>query len=82
MLNSGQKMIAEKNKQTDAESAPAENDLTSELNEPRWAVVSFESVVAHGLTYTEAKNRLEELQKQKLSGLCVITDEAAARMLT
>ena len=52
----------------------------SELNEPRWSVVSFESIAAHDLTYAEARNQLEELQKQDISGLCIVTAEAAARM--
>jgi hypothetical protein len=32
------------------------------------------------LTYADAKTWLEKLQKQNVSGLCVVTDEAAARM--
>ena len=74
------KMTSEKDKQTDAQTAAAENDVASELNEPRWSVVSFESVAVHGLTYADAKNWLEKLQKQDIAGLCVVTDEAAARI--
>jgi hypothetical protein len=57
-----------------------ENELTSELNEPRWSVVSFESVAVRNQTYAEAKQWLEKLQKQNISGLCIVTDEAAERM--
>lgn len=60
--------------------APAENGVSSELSEPRWSVVSFEAVAIHGLTYADAKTWLEKLQKQNVSGLCIVTDEAAARM--
>ena len=83
MLESATKMTKikpEKNEQPNAPVAPAENDVSSELSEPRWSVVSFESVAVHGLTYADAKSWLEKLQKQNVSGLCIITDEAAARM--
>jgi hypothetical protein len=83
MLKSGTPMTKikpEKDEQPDAPAAAAENDVSSELGEPRWSVVSFESVAVHGLTYADAKTWLEKLQKQNVSGLCIITDEAAARM--
>jgi hypothetical protein len=60
--------------------AANENELTSELREPRWSVVSFESVAVRNLTYDEAKIWLEKLKKQNVSGLCVVTDEAAKRL--
>lgn len=66
--------------QPEAQTAPAENGAASELNEPRWSLVSFDSVAVHGLTYADAKIWMEKLQKQNVSGLCIITDEAAARM--
>jgi hypothetical protein len=83
MLKSGAKMTkmtSEKNKKSDAPAAETENEVSSELNEPRWSVVSFESVAVHGLPYAEAQKWLEKLQKQNISGLCIITDEAAARI--
>ena len=52
----------------------------SELNEPRWSVVSFEICVANNLTYAQAEQKLKELEAAKVSGLCIITDEAAARI--
>lgn len=52
----------------------------SELSQPRWAVVSFESVAVRNLSYDEAKIWVEKLEKQNVSGLCIVTDEAAARM--
>jgi hypothetical protein len=75
------KTTSEKDKEPDAQTGETENDVASELNEPRWSVVSFESVAVHGLTYADAKNWLEKLQKQDIAGLCVVTDEAAARIL-
>jgi hypothetical protein len=84
MIKSGAKvakMTSEKDKETNAEAAATENEASSELNEPRWSVVSFESVAVHGLAYADAKNWLEKLQKQNIAGLCIVTDEAAARIL-
>ncbi len=67
-----------------AEVEPAENDSVSEsineLREPNWSVVSFKERVAKNLTYDEALRKMLDLQKQKISGLCIITDEAAARI--
>lgn len=53
---------------------------TSELNMPQWSLVSFEKTIAGNLTYAEAAEKLKELEAQKVSGLCIITDEAAARL--
>ncbi len=56
------------------------SDATNELSEPRWSVVSFESCAANNLTYDQATRKLTELAARKVSGLCIITDEAAARI--
>ena len=83
MLKSGAKMTkmtSEKNKEPNAQAAATGNEVSSELNEPCWSVVSFESVAVHGLPYREAQKWLEKLQKQNISGLCIVTDEAAARI--
>ncbi|HEX8736411.1 MAG TPA: hypothetical protein VF721_13870 [Pyrinomonadaceae bacterium] len=75
------KRTSEKDKEQNAPTAAAtESEISSELNEPRWSVVSFESVAVYGLPYAEARNWLEKLQKQNISGLCIVTDEAAARI--
>jgi hypothetical protein len=55
-------------------------DLENQLYEPIWAVVTFDSVVAHHLTYEEAKAWAEKLEKQMQNGICIITDEAAEKM--
>jgi hypothetical protein len=60
------------------ETSPETN--TSELNLSQWSVVSFEQAVAGNLTYAEAVQKLNELAAQKIAGLCIITDEAAARL--
>ena len=51
-----------------------------ELDEPRWAVISFEQIETGGLTYSQATALTDELDAHKVAGLCIVTDEAAARM--
>jgi hypothetical protein len=65
-----------------AEAKAEESNLedVSELNLPIWAVVNFDSCVANDLTYAEAFKKLQELKAEKVSGLCIITNEAAARI--
>jgi hypothetical protein len=66
------------------EVAPAENDskmeISFELGEPRWAVVTFESCAAKDLTYEQAFQKMQELKEQNVSGLCIVTNEAAERI--
>ncbi|HEY0429054.1 MAG TPA: hypothetical protein VGC76_14835 [Pyrinomonadaceae bacterium] len=62
------------------ETSVAVEEFSSELNEPRWAVVSFEKTVAGNLTYAEAEQKRQQLENEKVAGLCIITDEAAARI--
>ena len=52
----------------------------SELDEPIWAVVSFEKAEAMNLTYQEASDKLSELEDQGLPGLCIVTNQAAIRL--
>ena len=52
----------------------------SELNERRWAVLSERGREESGLSYAGAAALIARLRGEKLSGLCVITDEAAARL--
>ena len=49
----------------------------SELDEPRWAVVSFSRREASGLTYKQAAQRMAELDSAGIAGLCIVTDAAA-----
>jgi hypothetical protein len=55
-------------------------DFPNELREAFWSVVSFEKCEASGLTYVEAEQKMAELYAQKVSGLCIVTDETAARI--
>ena len=57
------------------------NDLRKgELSSRQWSVISFERREAAGLTYDEAALKLVELDKKRIPGLCVVTDDAAARV--
>ena len=75
--------VKKKENQTKAQ-IEKENALTedypNELREAIWSVISFEKCEASGLTYTEAEQKLSELEAQKVSGLCIVTDETAARI--
>lgn len=61
------------------EVAPAE-EFSSELSEPSWSVVTRDSVAVSHLKYDEAALCAEGLKKQGISGICIVTDEAAARV--
>ena len=52
----------------------------SELNERRWAVLSERGCEAAGLSYGEAAGLVERLRGERVRGLCVVTESAAARM--
>lgn len=51
----------------------------SELSEPHWAVISERGVESSGLSYADAQQLMHELERQKVYGLCIVTDAAAAR---
>lgn len=55
-------------------------DFPGELTAARWSVVSFDSRLAGNLTYDKAVKKIKRLQAKKVAGLCIITDEAAARI--
>ena len=71
-------MIAQK--VAPAEDFELENHFPSELVEPIWSVVTYETVAAGGLTYDEAAKLAEKLKVERVSGICIITDEAAQRI--
>ena len=52
----------------------------SELNERRWAVLSERGCEDAGLSYGEAAGLVARLRGERLSGLCVVTDAAAAHL--
>lgn len=60
------------------ESSPAEP--VCELDEPRWSVVSFQGIEAGGLAYYQASALVHELDSHGVAGLCLVTDDAAARI--
>ncbi|MFZ1700173.1 MAG: hypothetical protein WBO10_09960 [Pyrinomonadaceae bacterium] len=51
-----------------------------DLDEPLWSVVSFDQREAGGLTYAQAVHLMSELDAHNITGLCIITDTAAAKM--
>ena len=64
-----------------AEAAQEQTEATeNELEQPRWAVISFERREGAALTYPQAVQMLKELESQKVTGLAIVTDEAAARI--
>lgn len=70
---------AEKKESTVNETDAVE-EFPPELRESRWSVISFEKCEANSLTYAEAEQKLAELLAQKVSGLCIVTDEVAGRI--
>jgi hypothetical protein len=56
-----------------------EVEVHSELEAPQWSVVSFDRREAGGMTYHQASELVAFLQGRGRQGLCIITDEAAAR---
>lgn len=71
-------MTAKKRKTAANKNASVET--TSEINAPRWSIVSFEKVEAKNLIYAEAVEKINQLKARKVSGLCIVTDEAAGRI--
>jgi hypothetical protein len=55
-------------------------EITSELETPRWAVLSFDKVEAGNLNYADALRLLTELDAKGTAGLCIVTDQTAARL--
>lgn len=66
--------------------APADGvsmaETAGELNEARWSVVSFDRCEAAGLTYAQAEQKMDELLAASVYGLCIVTDEAAERVVS
>lgn len=55
--------------------------ITSELDMPRWSVVSFDVCEASGLTYSAAAKLMSEKEAAGVYGLCIVTDDAAANVV-
>ena len=56
------------------------SEAVSDLDQPRWSLVSFERREAGGLTYNQAVALMAELDNYGMAGLCIITDQAASRL--
>ena len=54
--------------------------IECELDSPIWSVVSFKGRQAGGLSYKQAATLLSELDAYDIPGLCIVTDDAAARL--
>ena len=54
--------------------------IQSELDMPIWSVVSFDVCEASGLTYHAAVKMMSEKEAAGVYGLCIVTDQAAARV--
>lgn len=67
----------EMKKSVPKKSKKAAENFSSELEKPIWSVVSFEKILENNLTYHEAARKIAEFSEQKISGLCIITDQAA-----
>ncbi|CAN5349059.1 hypothetical protein BH10ACI2_BH10ACI2_14990 [soil metagenome] len=51
-----------------------------ELTDQRWSVVSFDEWEAGGLSHEQAVALMSELNAEDVSGLCIVTDDAAKRI--
>lgn len=85
MTNGARKLCSspdmkKKKKESSDEVSTARENYKSELDAPLWSVVTFEKVAAKGLTYLQAAEKMGKLKAEKVSGLCIITDEASARL--
>ncbi|HTH38679.1 MAG TPA: hypothetical protein VL572_11965 [Pyrinomonadaceae bacterium] len=56
--------------------------VESELDKPLWSVISFGRVEALGLRHEEATRILSSLEDRGVSGLSIVTNDAAARVKT
>lgn len=73
-------MEAEKAENHPGNDLPENKINSSGFSDRIWSVVTYESVAVGNLTYDEALDWVRKLDEQKVSGLCIVTDEAAARI--
>ena len=50
------------------------------LDAMNWAVINAEECAVSGLTYEQARKFLELLEKEGISGLCIVTNRAGERL--
>ncbi len=80
---SSQKKETKRKEKTASKKDAVQSDINSnksELSEGLWSVISFEECIAGSLKYDDAMVKMAELTTQHVSGLCIITDDAAARI--
>lgn len=65
-----------------AETVQANTLPASELDQPIWSVISFERIESSGIDYSAAIKLMSELDARGVSGLCIVTTDAAARIKT
>jgi hypothetical protein len=58
---------------------PKHESEMGELTEARWAVLSEHGCEAFALTYAQATEMIRALTRERVSGLSIITDDAAHR---
>ena len=63
-----------------SEATEKQETAQSELDLAIWSVVSFDACEASGLTYHAAAKLMSEKEAAGVYGLCIVTDEAAARI--
>ena len=71
---------AHENEVAPVEITEADIAYGSELEEPRWSVISYDGHSVNGLSYEKAQEYVDKLNKEGVSGLCIVADEAALRM--
>lgn len=75
-----EKKPEEASENTAAETAFEDDKAYSELDEQLWSVLSFDHCRASGLKYGEAVGLRKKLEAERVTGLCIVTDEVAARL--
>jgi hypothetical protein len=55
-------------------------DMSSELEQKKWSVISERGCEASSVTHEEARRLVHRLGAEGRHGLCIISDEAARRL--
>ena len=55
--------------------------MSSDLEKARWSVLSDRGREESGLTHEDARRLVHQLAGEGRHGLCIVTDDAAARMI-
>lgn len=62
------------------ETVETETAAATELEENRWAVISFDRVEATNITYNDAAKLAADLDAKGVAGLCIVTAAVASRL--